>query len=65
MKKLVEMIVWPLTAVASINCGLDAMGYNLFYTRLFMMMPAVITPVKYLVGIAGVISLVMFFSQEK
>ena len=63
MKKLIEMISWFLVSIGSINWGLDAMGYNLFYTRIFMMMPAVITPLKYLIGIAGIISLVLFFMK--
>ena len=65
MKKLIEMLVWLFTAIGAINWGLDALNYNLFYTRIFLMVPGVITPFKLLVGIAGVISLVLFFTKEK
>jgi len=61
MKKLLENITWLVTAIGALNWGLEAIGFNIFYTRLFYMIPGVVFPFKLLVGVAGIYSLLMFF----
>lgn len=54
--KWVGKIVWVLTALGAINIGLVPMGYN------FLLSPTlagVAVPLHYLIGVAGVVSLVM------
>ncbi len=63
MKKIIGTIVWLLTAIGAINWGLTAMGWGLFQFKLFMVtMPWLIKPTMYVVGLAGVLSVVMFFT---
>jgi len=58
MKKIICWIVWVLMVVGAINWGLDAMGKSLFLLPVLKDLAPII---KYLVGIAGLVSLVMFF----
>lgn len=58
MKKLICWIVWILMVVGAVNWGLDAMGKSLFLLPVLDKLAPII---KYLVGLAGLTSLVMFF----
>jgi len=59
MKKIICWIVWVLMVIGSINWGLVALGKSLFGMAFFP--TGLIMPVQYLVGLAGLASLVMFF----
>lgn len=57
--KIVCKIAWGITALNAINTGLMPMGYDFFRSDFVMMhMASMINGMYYLVGIAGVISLV-------
>jgi len=58
MKNIVTWLVWILMVVGSVNWGLDAMGMSLFTLPVLSNLQVLI---KYLVGLAGVTSLVMYF----
>lgn len=58
---LVSMVVWFLTSVGAINWGLKPLGYNLI-DHVEKFAPALVNPAYYLIGVAGVISLIMFFA---
>jgi len=66
MKNVLGRLVWLLTSVGAINWGLDACGWNIFSFRLFMgtaaapgMLCFLVMPLKIVLGVAGVISLIM------
>jgi len=61
MKKILHLLVWVLMVVGSINWGLDAMGMSLFTLPVLSNLQVLI---KYLVGLAGVTSLVFYFMGE-
>lgn len=54
------LVVWLFASIGAINWGLDAMGYNLFnYPFFAVSYPGLVMPLKYVIGLAGVISLLM------
>lgn len=61
--RVVGLVAWILTSVAAIAWGLIALGnsmgknWNLWDSSFLAGMPAVIQPLQYLIGIAGLISL--------
>lgn len=61
MKSILGKVAWGVTALASMNVGLEAMGMG-FFQMAFVMnnMQALIMPTKYGIGILGLISFVMF-----
>jgi len=60
LMRTVGMLSWVITALASIHVGLCPLGYNLFKTEMMRMsFPALIAPLHYLVGLAGLVSLLM------
>lgn len=59
---IIGKTAWIITAIAAINTGLRPFEFDLFASDwMINNMPQLITPLHYLVGIAGVISLLMFF----
>ena len=57
--RMVGHVVWVVTAVAALNVGLEPFGFDLW--NYVPMTPEMLpTIIKYLVGICGVVSLVMF-----
>ena len=59
--KLVGMITWLVTALASIAIGLKPFGYNLF--ELDIMHPQIISILHYGIGIFGIVSLLMLLGS--
>ena len=58
--KTVGMLSWVITALTAIHVGLCPLGYNLLRTEMMQMrFPALVAPVQYLVGLAGLVSLLM------
>jgi uncharacterized membrane protein YuzA (DUF378 family) len=58
--RFVGILVWLITSIGAINWGLVAAGYNLFDTPFFQQNLAnFLVPFQYIVGIAGLISLLM------
>lgn len=55
--KMVGTAVWLITALGAVHVGLGALGYNLLAHPVLM---GLARPVEYLVGAAGVVSLVLF-----
>lgn len=58
--RIVGMLVWLITALASINIGLMPFGYDVFK------MPTVAAYgmyIAYVIGAAGIISLIMMFTH--
>jgi uncharacterized membrane protein YuzA (DUF378 family) len=59
--KFLALGSWVITALASINIGLAAMGYDFFQSNFVLTnMMGLIKPMYYIIGIAGLISLVLF-----
>jgi len=58
---LLTLATWLITALASINIGFFPFGYDFFRSG-FMIntFPMLIVPSFYIIGLAGVISFVMF-----
>lgn len=64
--KIVSMISWLLTSLAALAVGLAALGANLgkswdLWGIVGDNMPALMQPLQYAVGIAGLLSLIMWF----
>ena len=59
LMRTVGMIIWIITALAAINTGLTPFGFNIF-AACMRMFPALISPLYYIIGIAGALSLWMF-----
>jgi uncharacterized membrane protein YuzA (DUF378 family) len=60
--KIVGLIAWLITALAAINVGLMPVGYDFFKLPFVQNnLQSLIVPLYYLIGVAGVISLVGFF----
>jgi len=58
LMKSVCTAAWLITALSAINVGLCPLGFNLFKTQMLMMQfPALVNPLHYLVGLAGLVSL--------
>lgn len=59
--KAVGTAIWVIVAIGAINWGLDALGYNIFTTNFVQMnLAQFIYPIKLIIGVAGLLSLVMF-----
>jgi len=65
MKTMLGKVTWLLTAIGALNWGLDALGLNIFYMVPFTWMPGIIRPFQLFVGVAGLISLYMYFLPMK
>lgn len=60
-RHLIFMASWLITSIAAINVGLCPFGINLFRSDWMMTrFPALIVPLHYLVGLAGLVCLVGF-----
>ena len=61
MKSILAKVAWAVTALASMNVGLESMGRG-FFNMAFVKnnMCALIMPMKYGIGILGLVSFVMF-----
>ena len=61
MKSILAKVAWAVTALASMNVGLEAMRMG-FFEMAFIKnnMCVLIMPMKYGIGILGLISFVMF-----
>lgn len=60
---VIGKVCWIITALASINIGLSAMGYDIFMSEFVLMNLAnLIQPMQYVIGLAGVVSLFMMVS---
>ena len=59
MGKFFSWLVWILLVIGALNWGLFALNMNLFTTWPFTVMPWVVNPVQYLVGLAGIVSILM------
>jgi uncharacterized membrane protein YuzA (DUF378 family) len=61
--RVVGLISWALTSIAAIAWGLIALGnslgknWNIWDSGFLAGMPALIQPLQYLIGIAGLVSL--------
>ncbi|MCK5633065.1 DUF378 domain-containing protein [bacterium] len=64
MKDFMGKLVWILTAIGAINWGLAALGFGLFQLPPLNAMPGLVKLVQYFVGISGIASLYMFFTQK-
>ena len=61
MKSMLAKVAWGVTSLASMNVGLEAMGWGFFQIAFVKNnMCVLIMPMKYGIGILGLISLVMF-----
>jgi uncharacterized membrane protein YuzA (DUF378 family) len=59
--KILGNVAWLVTALASINLWLNRWGYDFFRTDLMQIkMPWLQAPLYCIIGIAGILSLVMF-----
>lgn len=60
--RILGVISWLITALAAINIGLMPFGYDFFKLPIIQNnLAQVITPAFYIIGVAGVISLLLFF----
>lgn len=55
-----SLVVCFLTAIGAINWGLAPFNYNLV-TMIGSYAPSLVNPLYYIIGVAGVISLLFFF----
>jgi uncharacterized membrane protein YuzA (DUF378 family) len=60
MKGFLGMTVWLLTIMGALIWGLDAFNYNIFGMHPLVTMPEVVKAIKIIVGVAGVLSLILF-----
>lgn len=59
--KWVFMVSWLISALATINVGLEVFNYNFFASEFaFMHLAAFIRPIHYLILASGLISLYLF-----
>jgi len=64
MLRVLGLVVWLLTAIGALNWGLEALGYNIFNMNFIEMnLASAIMPLKYIIGIAGLISLLMLIEK--
>ena len=62
--RVIGRVVWLITALAAINVGAAALGYDFFMLEFVQTsMMSFIKPLMYVIGVAGVISLIMFFME--
>jgi len=59
--RIVAMCAWLLTALGAINWGLKPLGHNLVERLGSMTSMSIVDPLYYIIGVAGVISLLMLF----
>jgi|HubBroStandDraft_1064217.scaffolds.fasta_scaffold671770_2 uncharacterized membrane protein YuzA (DUF378 family) len=57
--KMVGMVTWVITALASINMLTGLYGYD-FFAWMMNSMPGMVMPAVWIVGLSGLISLAMF-----
>lgn len=63
VKRFFANITWLITALGAIHLGLVALGYDIFTHSLFATtLHGWVVPIHYVIGIAGIFSLVMYFS---
>lgn len=63
LKRFLSNLTWLITAFGSIHLGLKALGYDMFTHTIFQTtLQSWVTPIHYVIGAAGVFSLVMYFS---
>lgn len=58
--KIVSIAVWFITAVSAVFVGLSATGFSIFEINFLMAHPMFSTILTYAIGVAGVVSLLMF-----
>lgn len=61
--KALGMVVWVITAIASLNVGLNSFGWGLMTWGFLSGLPWLVVALQYLVGISGVISLLMWLKS--
>lgn len=60
--KILGLLAWLVTSLAAINIGLMPFGYDFFKLPFVQNnLPQLVTPAYYIIGVAGVISLLLFF----
>lgn len=59
MMKMLGMAAWVVTALASINILTSLYGYD-FFAWMMNMMPGMVMPMVWIVGLLGMVSLAMF-----
>ena len=57
--KMLGMATWAITALAAINMLTGLYGYD-FFAWMMNMMPGMVMPAVWIVGLSGIISLAMF-----
>lgn len=62
MTSFLFKIAWWISALAAIHIGATAFGYDIFAQHLLMNQPHLINPIKYVVGIAGILSVISLLS---
>ncbi len=63
MKGFIGMLVWLLASIGALNWGLVALKKGLFEMAPFVTRPEVVYWTEIAIGIAGLISLVLFFGS--
>lgn len=61
--KLLGIVTWVVTALASLVVGLKPLGYNLLEAEYLVNNPQLLPVIQYVVGACGVISLAMLLSS--
>lgn len=56
----VGMVTWAVTALVSLHVGLTALGFDFSQSGFFMSNPGALMPLKFFIGLCGLISAVMF-----
>ncbi len=61
-KRLIANLTWLITSLGAIHLGLVALGYDIFTTTFFLTTAhSWVMPIHYVVGVAGLMSLLMYF----
>lgn len=63
MMAILVKVSWFLTAFGAISLGLSPLGYNFAEKISAMLSPSLVAPFYYLIGIAGIISLLVLFTS--
>lgn len=63
--KLVTAATWLLTSLGALHLGLIGLGFNIWEQPIFRseMMHKLIVPLHYVIGLAGLYSLIMFIQH--
>ncbi len=62
-KRILGAIVWVITALGAIHLGLIGLGYDIFALTIFQTtLHGWIIPIHYVIGVAGLLSLYMYFT---